>query len=101
LSTFPEVFICYIDVRFLTKYAPFKLINDVLFINCFDGVLLRFLEHEKYEKVLIELHYDNVGGHFGGETTTQKLLRARYYWSMLFKGAHAIAHKCTICQKVT
>jgi hypothetical protein len=61
--------------------------------------LLRCLEQEESEKVLAELHSGNAGGHFGGETTTHKVLRVGYYWPTLFKYAHAIARKCTICQK--
>jgi hypothetical protein len=46
-----------------------------LFRKNFDGVLLRCLEREESEKVLAELHSGDVGGHFGGDTTTHKVLR--------------------------
>jgi hypothetical protein len=82
------------------RSASFQLINDVLFQKNFDGVFLRCLEKEESEKVLAELHSGDVGGHFGGDTTSHKVLRAGYYWPTLFKYAHAMAHKCIICQKV-
>ena len=41
------------------------------------------------------------GGHFLGDTTTQKILRAGYYWPTLFKDAHAYARKCDTCQKIS
>ena len=55
---------------------------------------------EKYdaEHILIELHDGPVGGHFSGETTAHKVLRAGYYWPTLFRDAHAHARKCQICQ---
>jgi hypothetical protein len=81
------------------RYASFQLINDVLFQKNFYGVFLRCLEKEESEKVLAELHFGDVEGHFGGETNTHKVLRAGYYWPTLFKDAHAMAQKCIICQK--
>jgi hypothetical protein len=81
------------------RSTSFQLINDILFRKNFDGVFLRCLEKEESEKVLAELHSDDVGGHFGGDTTTHKVLRAGYYWPTLFKYAHTLARKCIICQK--
>jgi hypothetical protein len=81
------------------RSTSFQLINDILFQKNFDGVFLRCLEKEESEKVLVELHSDDVGGHFGGDTTTHKVLRAGYYWPTLFKYAHTLARKCIICQK--
>jgi hypothetical protein len=82
------------------KSASFQLINDILFRKKFDGFFLRCLEKEESEKVLVELHSGDVGGHFGGDTTAHKVLRAAYYWPTLFKDAHALSWKCVICQKV-
>jgi hypothetical protein len=81
------------------KSASFQLINDILFRKNFDGVFLRCLEKEESEKVLVELHSGDVGGHFGGDTTAHKVLRAGYYWPTLFKDAHTLSRKCIICQK--
>jgi hypothetical protein len=82
------------------KSTSFQLINDVLFRNNFDGVLMRCLEKDEAEKVLSELHAGEFGGHFSGDTTSHKVLRDGYYWSTLFKYAHALCHKCIIFQKV-
>ena len=38
-------------------------------------------------------------GHFSGDTTAHKILRAGYYWPTLFKDAHAHVKKCDICQR--
>jgi hypothetical protein len=81
------------------KSASFQLINDILFRKNFDGVFLRCLEKEESEKVLAELHSGDADGHFGGDKTTHKVLRAGYYWSALFKYAHLLSHKCVIYQK--
>jgi hypothetical protein len=50
------------------KSASFHLINGVLFRQNFDGVLMRCLEKDEAEKVLLELHAGEAGGHFGGDT---------------------------------
>jgi hypothetical protein len=83
------------------KYSSFQLINGILFRQNFDGVLMRCLEKDEAEKVLLELHAGEAGGHFGGDTTAHKVLRAGYYWPTLFKDAHALCRKCVICQKAS
>jgi hypothetical protein len=61
------------------KSASFHLVNGILFHQNFDGVLMRYLEKDEEEKVLLELHAGEAGGHFGGVTTAHKVLRASYY----------------------
>lgn len=78
------------------KSAQYSLINDVLFRKNYDGVLLRCLEQDDAEKVLKDLHDGPAGGHFSGDTTANKVLRAGYYRPTLFKDAHAHARKCKI-----
>ena len=80
------------------KSAQYQLIDGVLFRQNYDQVLLRCLEKDDVEHILTELHDGPAGGHFSGETTTHKVLRAGYYWPTLFKDAHAHARKCEICQ---
>jgi hypothetical protein len=49
--------------------------------------------------VLFELHAGEASGHFGGDTTTHKVLRVGYYCPTLFKDAHTLSRKCVIFQK--
>jgi hypothetical protein len=48
--------------------------------------------------VLIELHVGDASGHFGGDTTAQKVVRDGYYCPTMFKYAHALSRKCVVCQ---
>ena len=48
---------------------------------------------------MLELHDGPTGGHYSGDTTTHKILRAGYYWPTLFKDAHAHVRKCDIFQR--
>ena len=72
--------------------------DGVLFWKKYDSVLLRCLEKDYVDHVLTELHDGLVGEHFGGETTTHKVLRAGYYWPTFFRDAHAYAQKWQIFQ---
>ena len=81
------------------KSASYQIIDGLLFRKNYDGVLLRFLEKEDVKKVMIDLYDGPVGGHFSGDTTSHKILRAGYYWPTLFKDAHAHVKKCDICQR--
>ena len=61
------------------KAQPYQLIQGILFRSNREGVLLQCLEKEDSERVLDELHQGQAGGHFEGDTTTHKVLRAGYY----------------------
>ena len=102
----------YVDLKFFLKngHAPlylnytakralrikanqYQLIDNVLFRKNYDAILLRCLEKPDAEKVMQELHDGPAGGHFGGNTTSHKILYAGYYWPTLFKDAHEYARK--------
>eukprot|EP00253_Pinus_taeda_P009949 PITA_09949 len=74
--------------------------NDTLYRKNYDGIWLRCLEKDDANHVLKEMHDDPTGGHFGGETTTHKILRAGYYWPTVFRDSHAYTWKCKVCQAV-
>ena len=69
------------------------MIDGVLFHPNHDNVLLRCLEKDDSDHILIELHDGPVSGLFNGETTTHKVLRVGYYWPTLFRD-----RKCHIFQ---
>ena len=81
------------------KSAAYHIIDGILFRKNYDGVLLKCLEKEDSQKVIIELHDGPAGGHFSGDTIANKILRTRYYWPTLFKDAHAHDSKCDTCQR--
>ena len=71
----------------------------MLFRKNYDGVFLRCLEQEDAKKVVAELHDGLAKDHFLGDTTTDNILRAGYYWPTLFRDAHAHVRKCDTCQR--
>ena len=81
------------------KSAAYQNVDGILFRKNCDGVLLRCLEKDDAKKVITELHDVPFGGHFSGDTTTHKILRARYYWPTPFKDVHSHVRKCDIYQR--
>ena len=79
-------------IRLKTK--KFTIIDDVLFRQNYDSILLRCLEKPEAQKVLQELHDGPAGGHFGADTTAHKIIHAGYYWPTLFRDAHEYVRKC-------
>jgi hypothetical protein len=80
------------------KSSQYHLIQGILCRKNYDGVFMRCLETRDAEKVLSKLHDGPTGGHYGGDTTSHKILRAGYYWPTLFKDSHAYARKFQQCQ---
>ena len=95
------------QISYKTKHAlilkakQYEMINDVLFRRNFDSVLLICLEKTEAKKVLQELHDGWAGGHFGGNTTTHKILHTGNYWPTLFKDAHDYARKWKFFQSAS
>eukprot|EP00253_Pinus_taeda_P021759 PITA_21759 len=74
------------------------MVDDVLFRQNYDSILLRFLEKPEAQKVLQELHDGPAGGHFGADTTAHKIIHVGYYWPTLFRDTHEYVRKCRSCQ---
>lgn len=51
-------------------------------------------------KRCFELHDGLMGGNYEGETSTHKILRARYYWSKFFMDSHTYAQKSKVHQTI-
>ena len=49
--------------------------------------------------ILTSCHDSACGGHFSGQLTGQKILRAGYFWPTMFKDSHAYVRKCDACQR--
>jgi hypothetical protein len=67
-------------------------------VHGIDTVLRRCLTHEEVEQVLNDCHLGACGGHLSGMATTQKILRAGYFWPSIFKDCIEAIKKCPPCQ---
>jgi predicted SAM-dependent methyltransferase len=64
-----------------------------------DGLLRRCMSDLEMPSILAACHDSTYGGHFSGQLTGQKILRACYFWPNLFKDAHDYVKICDDCQR--
>jgi hypothetical protein len=76
----------------------YLLLNDTLYRRGVDCILRRCLTHEEAVIVLNDFHTKYCGGHLSGLATTQKILRAGYFWPTLIKDYVESVKKCHLCQ---
>ena len=61
-------------------------------------MLLKFLLEYDAEKIMHKMHEGECGVHLYWKTTTNKILRAGYYWPTLFPDTHKLVMTCHKCQ---
>jgi len=66
-----------------------------------DGIILRCVNKDEANQFIKELYSGYCSGHFTSNTTTHKILRARYYWPTSFKDTHQYAMSYQPCQFFT
>jgi hypothetical protein len=76
----------------------YLILDDTLYRRGVDCILHRCLTHEEVVIVLNGFHTRACGGHFSGLATTQKILRADYFWPTLIKYCIESVKKCHPCQ---
>ena len=66
--------------RFLKmKASKFCIIDNVLFLKNYEGILLNCLTLDETDKVLKEFHAGDYGGHLYWKSTADKILRVGFY----------------------
>jgi hypothetical protein len=76
----------------------YLIIGDTLYHRGIDTILWCFLTHEEAEHVLNDCHLGACGGHLSGMATTQKILRAGYFWPSILKDCIEVVKKFPPCQ---
>ncbi|KAL0313456.1 UNVERIFIED_CONTAM: Gag-Pol polyprotein [Sesamum radiatum] len=75
------------------------MIGDELYKRTVNGPLLKYLDKERAEYVLREIHEGSCGNHSGGRSLAQKVTRQGYFWPSLVKDATEFAKKCESFQR--
>eukprot|EP00253_Pinus_taeda_P017078 PITA_17078 len=83
-------------IRYQAK--DYVIVSDTLYCCGINTVLRRCLTHEEAEKVLNDGHSGACGGHQSSYATTQKNLRAGYFWPTMFKDYITVVRSCHACQ---
>jgi hypothetical protein len=77
----------------------FALILGKLYCKGVNGLLRRCLTYGEVLAILEACHDSACGGHFLGQLTTQKALRAGYFWPTMFVDAESHTKQCDACQR--
>eukprot|EP00253_Pinus_taeda_P029220 PITA_29220 len=63
-----------------------------------DGLILKCVSKEEFEKLMKEIPAGYCGGHYAARTATHKILRVGYYWSTIFCDTLEFVKICQPCQ---
>ncbi len=80
------------------KASKFCILNSALYWKDPGGVLLNSLVEKEAKQVMEDFHEGDCGGHLFWKTTTNKVLRAGYYWPILFVDVYKVVKSCHKCQ---
>ena len=65
------------DKKFLRRFtAKFFISNGILYKRNHDSTLLRCVDKNEAERIMVELHEGTFGTHSSGHTMAKKILRA-------------------------
>eukprot|EP00253_Pinus_taeda_P020186 PITA_20186 len=78
--------------------AKFFILNSALYSKDPHGVLLNCLVEEEAKQVMEDFHKGDCGSHLFWKTTTNKILRAGYYWLTLFDDVYKVVKSCHQCE---
>eukprot|EP00253_Pinus_taeda_P022496 PITA_22496 len=85
--------------RFLKmKSLRYCVVDNALFWNDNNGILLTCLLKDEAEKILQEFHARDCGGHLYWKSTADKILRVGFYWPTLFGDVKKRVTSCHKCQ---
>ena len=84
---------------FKLKAAKYCIIENNLYWKDPTGILLRCVNEEEAQQIMIEMHASTCGGHLYWKSTTNKILKAGYYWPSLYSDVYAKIRACIPCQQ--
>ncbi|XP_050876332.1 uncharacterized protein LOC127080041 [Lathyrus oleraceus] len=69
------------DKKYLRKLSSkFFLSRGVLYKRIYDSILLRCIDKQEENQIIMEIHEVSFGTHANGHTMVNKILRDGYYW---------------------
>src|SRR2546421_9832893 len=76
----------------------FEIRNGKLYKKKKNGKILRVLKEDETDAILFMTHNHETGGHFGTDTTYNKIAD-RYYWKGMYDDTKRYIKCCDICQR--
>eukprot|EP00253_Pinus_taeda_P019646 PITA_19646 len=80
------------------RATKFCIMNNALYWKDPGGILLNCLVEEEEKQIMDDFHKGDCGGHLFWKMTTNKILRAGYYWPTLFADVYKTITSCHECQ---
>jgi hypothetical protein len=84
---------------FKLKAVKYCIMEDNLYWKDPTRILLKCVDEEESQRIMIEMHAGACGGHLYWKSTTNKILKAGYYWPTLFSDVCSKVRACISCQK--
>ncbi|RDX87394.1 Gypsy retrotransposon integrase-like protein 1, partial [Mucuna pruriens] len=85
--------------KLMREAFKYTLVDEHLYRRGFSFLLLKFLDTEKAEYVMQEVHEGLCESHIGGRALASKVARASYYWSTLKHDCLEYVKKCDTWQR--
>ena len=76
----------------------FELKYGILYRRKTDGKTLRVLKEDEIDTVIFMTHNHPTGGHFGKDTTYDKI-NTRFWWKGMYKDIEKYVKRCDSCQR--
>jgi hypothetical protein len=74
------------------------ILDGNLYYKDIGGILINFVLKDEYGKALQDFHEGDCGRHLSWKATTNKILKACFYWPTLFADVHKNMTSCHKCQ---
>nr|XP_025662042.1 uncharacterized protein LOC112757703 [Arachis hypogaea] len=85
--------------KFRRQASFFTLLNNTLYRRGYSRPLLKCLDTSEADLVLSEAHEGICGIHSGARSLAQKVLRAGFYWPIIWEDSSHKVRTCDNCQK--
>ena len=86
--------------KFLANIKKYYFDDPYLFKYCPDRLMRRCVPNDEQIGILTFCHSEACGGHFSARKTTDKILKAGFYWPTLFKDCFELCKTCARCQQL-
>ena len=86
--------------KFLSEVQHYLWDDPVLFKQCANQVIHRFVPEEEIEDIMFHCYSSPTGGHFSIARTAAKILESGFYWPTLHQDYHENIKRCDRCQQV-
>src|SRR5688572_13341101 len=76
----------------------YEVKHGTLYKRVKDGRIMRVLKEDEIDTIMFIMHNHEIGGHFGKDTTYEKI-KTRYYWKGMYKDIEEYIKTCDTCQR--